>query len=41
MQRQALLKQQLENIANTPSLSKNVYEIVSKSLEEKEEKGKV
>jgi aminopeptidase N len=31
-QRQALLKQQLEKIANTPNLSKNVYEIVSKSL---------
>ncbi len=31
-QRQTLLKQQLEKIANTPRLSKNVYEIVSKSL---------
>lgn len=31
-QRQTLLKQQLEKIANTPNLSKNVYEIVSKSL---------
>ncbi len=31
-QRQRLLKQQLEKIANTPNLSKNVYEIVSKSL---------
>jgi aminopeptidase N len=33
VQRQALLKQQLENIVNTPNLSKNVYEIVSKSLD--------
>jgi aminopeptidase N len=31
-QRQSLLKQQLEKLANTPNLSKNVYEIVSKSL---------
>jgi len=31
-QRQSLLKHQLEKIANTPNLSKNVYEIVSKSL---------
>jgi len=29
---QNLLKQQLEKLANTPKLSKNVYEIVSKSL---------
>ncbi len=32
LQRQSLLKQQLEKLANTPNLSKNVYEIVSKSL---------
>jgi len=32
VQRQALLKQQLEKIADAPRLSKNVYEIVSKSL---------
>jgi len=31
-QRQAQLKQQLEHIAQAPNLSKNVYEIVSKSL---------
>ncbi len=31
-QGQELLKQQLEKLANTPKLSKNVYEIVSKSL---------
>jgi aminopeptidase N len=30
--RQTLLKRQLEKIVNTPRLSKNVYEIVSKSL---------
>ena len=32
VQRQALLKQQLETIYNAPGLSKQVYEIVSKSL---------
>ncbi|MEN8221106.1 MAG: aminopeptidase N [Pseudomonadota bacterium] len=32
VQRQVLLKQQLEKIADAPRLSKNVYEIVSKSL---------
>ena len=30
--RQVLMKAQLERIANTPELSKNVYEIVSKAL---------
>jgi aminopeptidase N len=30
--RQALMKKELERIVNTPKLSKDVYEVVSKSL---------
>lgn len=33
-QRQKLMRQQLEEIAKTPNLSKDVYEIVTKSLEQ-------
>lgn len=37
-ERKALMKQALQKVLDKPNLSKNVYEIVSKSLDDKEEK---